>query len=47
MSTKVSFTDLQSQYQEAKSDIDSAIQEILNTNSFITGPVVDLSLIHI
>ncbi len=41
MSTKVSFTDLQSQYQEAKSDIDSAIQEILNTNSFITGPVVD------
>lgn len=37
----IPFTDLQSQYQQAKKDIDEAIEYILRTNSFITGPVVD------
>jgi len=37
----IPFTDLRSQYQEAKPEIDSGIQQILDTNAFITGPVVD------
>jgi len=37
----IPFTDLQSQYQEAKTEIDEAIEYILRTNSFITGPVVE------
>ena len=33
----ITFTDLQSQYQECRKDIDAAIQHCLDTNSFITG----------
>ena len=40
-SIKIPFTDLYSQYQEAKSDIDDAIKNVLETSSFITGPLVD------
>ena len=36
----IPFTDLQSQYLEAKSDIDAAIAHTIATNSFITGPDV-------
>jgi len=36
----IPFTDLQSQYQEVKADIDTAIQDCINRNSFITGPDV-------
>ena len=36
----IPFTDLQSQYQEAKADIDAAIAHTIATNSFITGPDV-------
>jgi len=36
----IPFTDLQSQYQEAKVDIDAAIQDCIDRNSFITGPDV-------
>ena len=38
---KIPFTDLYGQYQEAKSDIDNAIKNVLETSSFITGPLVD------
>jgi len=37
----ITFTDLQSQYQDAKQEIDAAIAHCLETNSFITGPDVD------
>ena len=33
----ISFTDLQSQYQECKREIDAAIEHCLRNNSFITG----------
>lgn len=33
----IPFTDLQSQYQECKTEIDAAIEHCLKTNSFITG----------
>ena len=33
----IPFTDLQSQYQECKTEIDAAIEHCLRTNSFITG----------
>ena len=36
----IPFTDLQSQYIEAKTDIDAAIAHTIATNSFITGPDV-------
>src|SRR6056297_1078379 len=36
----IKFTDLQSQYQEARTDIDFAINDCINRNSFITGPDV-------
>jgi dTDP-4-amino-4,6-dideoxygalactose transaminase len=36
----IPFTDLQSQYKEAKSSIDAAIAHTIATNSFITGPDV-------
>jgi dTDP-4-amino-4,6-dideoxygalactose transaminase len=36
----IPFTDLQSQYKEAKIDIDAAIAHTIATNSFITGPDV-------
>jgi dTDP-4-amino-4,6-dideoxygalactose transaminase len=36
----IPFTDLQSQYQEAKNEIDAAIAHTIATNSFITGPDV-------
>ena len=36
----IPFTDLQSQYVEAKTDIDAAIAHTIATNSFITGPDV-------
>ena len=38
---KILYTDLYSQYQEAKASIDSAIKEVIQTSSFITGPMVD------
>jgi len=37
---KIPFTDLQSEYQECKWEIDEAIQGCLERNSFITGPDV-------
>ena len=37
----ITFTDLQSQYQDAKQEIDAAIAHCLEKNSFITGPDVD------
>lgn len=41
MSTiKVPFVDLKTQYQSIKSDIDQAIQEVIETTAFIRGPFV-------
>lgn len=37
----IPFTDLKSQYLEAKEDIDAAISRVLDTASYITGPIVD------
>jgi dTDP-4-amino-4,6-dideoxygalactose transaminase len=37
----IPFTDLKSQYTEAKEDIDAAIQYCIEGNHFITGPVTD------
>lgn len=37
----IPFVDLGSQNQEAKKEIDSAIERIMNTSSFITGPIVE------
>ena len=36
----ITFTDLQSEYQECKTEIDQAIKHCLENNSFITGPDV-------
>jgi len=38
---QIPFTKLQDQYQECKPQIDSAIQRILDTNEFITGPTAE------
>jgi len=37
----IPFTDLQSQYQDARQDIDAAIARVIKENSFITGPLVE------
>jgi dTDP-4-amino-4,6-dideoxygalactose transaminase len=37
----IPFTDLKAQYIEVKQDIDAAIARILDTSSYITGPLVD------
>lgn len=37
----IPFTDLHAQYQEAKKPIDRAIEDVLTTSSFITGPMVE------
>lgn len=37
----IPFTDLYGQYQEAKKSIDTAISNVLNSSSFITGPLVE------
>ena len=37
----IPFTDLKSQYLEAKFDIDRAIQDCIERNSFITGPDIE------
>lgn len=37
----IPFTDLYSQYEQAKKPIDSAIKNVLETSSFITGPLVE------
>ena len=37
---KIPFIDLQSQYQAYKTDIDAAIQNVLDTSQYIMGPVV-------
>ena len=37
----IPFTDLKSQYIEAKHDIDAAIARVLDTSSYITGPLVE------
>ena len=37
----IPFTDLQSEYQECKTEIDNAVKHCLETNSFITGPDAD------
>ncbi len=39
-SIKVPFVDLKAQYQSIKSDIDHAIQEVIETTAFIRGPFV-------
>lgn len=38
---KIPFVDLYPQYEEIKSEIDSAIADIINRSDFITGPTVD------
>lgn len=38
---QIPFTKLQDQYQDCKSQIDSAIQRILDTDEFITGPTAE------
>jgi len=38
---KIPFVDLYPQYEELKSDIDSAIADIITRSDFITGPTVD------
>lgn len=37
----IPFTDLKAQYLEAKLDIDAAIARVLDTSSYITGPLVE------
>lgn len=37
---KISMVDLQTQYHNIKSEIDQAIQEVIDTTSFINGPAV-------
>ena len=37
---KIPFIDLQSQYQAYKGEIDSAIQNVLDTSQYIMGPLV-------
>ena len=37
----IPFTDLKAQYLEAKDDIDAAIARVLDTSSYITGPLVE------
>lgn len=37
----IPFTDLRAQYLEAKNDIDAAIARVLDTASYITGPLVE------
>jgi dTDP-4-amino-4,6-dideoxygalactose transaminase len=37
----IPFTDLKSQYLEAKDEIDAAIAKVLDTSSYITGPFVE------
>ena len=41
MTGTIPFTDLKTQYLEAKEDIDKAIKNVVETSSFITGPLVD------
>ena len=38
---QIPFTDLPGQYEEAKKPIDRAIKNVLQTSSFITGPLVE------
>tara|TARA_S200002703_G_scaffold62383_4_gene54237 strand:- start:2157 stop:3281 length:1125 start_codon:yes stop_codon:yes gene_type:complete len=37
----IPFTDLRSQYLESKNYIDNAIKEVIDTSSFLQGPIVD------
>jgi len=37
----IPFTDLKSQYLEVKKEIDAAINRVLDTSSYITGPIVE------
>ena len=37
---KIPFIDLQAQYQAYKTEIDEAIQNVLNTSQYIMGPEV-------
>ncbi|MGY8911400.1 MAG: aminotransferase class I/II-fold pyridoxal phosphate-dependent enzyme, partial [Flavobacteriales bacterium] len=37
---KIQMVDLQSQYQQIKETVDASIQEVLNTSSYINGPLV-------
>ena len=39
---KIPFIDLQSQYQAYKTEIDSAIQNVLESSQYIMGPQVAL-----
>jgi dTDP-4-amino-4,6-dideoxygalactose transaminase len=41
MTSKVSFVDLRAQHEEVRSDIEAAIQDIINRSSFIGGSYVD------
>ena len=38
---KIPYTDLQAQYQFCKTEVDEAIKYVIDTNQFITGPIVD------
>ena len=37
---KIQMVDLKSQYEKIKSTVDASIQEVLNTNTYINGPLV-------
>ena len=37
---KIQMVDLQSQYQEIKQTVDNSIQEVLNSSTYINGPLV-------
>lgn len=37
----IPFTDLQSQYKECKKEIDDSIERVLESSSYITGPIVE------
>src|SRR6056300_805790 len=39
--TKIPFVDLYPQYEECRSDIDTAIADIITRSDYITGPTVD------
>ncbi len=40
LNKKIQMVDLKSQYEKIKSEIDSGIQEVINTTAFINGPAV-------
>ena len=37
---KLQMVDLKSQYEKIKTEVDASIQEVLDTNTYINGPLV-------